>query len=100
MDTASKRFITIAEYQRQTGLSYATVRHMLATGQLNYITTECGHEKIDTKDHTDASLIFKRLDRLEDIVRAIAEQFHTPLQDKAAGLEDRIDGIRRIKKTS
>jgi len=36
MNTEKKRFVSIAEYQRQSGLSYATIKHMIETGQLKY----------------------------------------------------------------
>lgn len=80
MNTEKKRFVSIAEYQRQSGLSYATIKHMIETGQLKYIVTEAGHERIDTQENTDTTIICKRLDVLETIITAIAEQLHTPLE--------------------
>ena len=45
----TKRFLTIAEYCRATGLSYKTVKAALESGQLFGIKTESGNWKIDTQ---------------------------------------------------
>ncbi|MDR1892033.1 MAG: hypothetical protein LBQ48_03370 [Oscillospiraceae bacterium] len=71
----SKRFVTIAEYQRLSGLSYPTVKNALETGQLKGVKTEAGHWKIDTQDagNTDTSVIVKRLDEAERLLKAYAD---------------------------
>jgi len=48
--TNNKRFITIAECQRITGLSYPTIKHAAESGQIKAIKTESGHWKIDITD--------------------------------------------------
>jgi len=48
--TNKKRFITIAECQRITGLSYVTIKHAAETGQIKAIKTESGNWKIDVTD--------------------------------------------------
>ena len=53
----SKRFVTIAEYQRITGLSYKTVKNALDTGQLKGIKTEAGHWKVDITDSGDKATV-------------------------------------------
>ena len=69
----SKRFVTIAEYQRISGLSYPTVKNALETGQLKGVKTEAGHWKIDTHESgsTDTSVIVKRLDESERMLKAL-----------------------------
>ena len=54
--SGEKRFVTISEYQRMTGMSYKTVKHAIDTGQLKAIRTEAGHFKIDTAANTDPGL--------------------------------------------
>jgi len=44
----TKRFMSVAEYSRVYGLSQATVRHLIHSNQVRYITTESGHKRIDT----------------------------------------------------
>jgi len=79
-----KRYVTIAEYQRQTGLSYATVRHMCNTGQIKYITCEGGNRKIDTMSGVDLKMIIerldcsdKKLDKSEKLLTALCKQLNT-----------------------
>jgi len=68
----SKRFVAIAEYQRLTGLSYATVKHMINSNQLKTITTESGLVRIDIHDdNADSSAIVKRLDEQERMLKAL-----------------------------
>ena len=47
-----KRYVTIAEYGRMTGLAYPTIKNACETGQLKAIRTEAGYWKIDT-DNTE-----------------------------------------------
>ena len=69
----SKRFVTIAEYQRISGLSYPTVKNALETGQLKGVKTEAGHWKIDTQDagSAETAVIVKRLDEAERMLKAL-----------------------------
>ena len=79
----NKRFVTIAEYQRITGLSYQTVKNALDTGQLKGVRTEAGHWKVDTTDagNKDATAIMERLDRQEQLLKSLCR--HLGLTDRA-----------------
>ena len=44
-----KRYVSVAEYQRMSGLSYPTVKKAIASGELKAFTTEAGHYRIDTQ---------------------------------------------------
>jgi len=72
MENLSKRFVPMAEYQRITGLSYATVNHLCESGQLR-LTTESGLKRIDTQDDgsADATTIIKRLEEAERLLKAL-----------------------------
>lgn len=73
-----KRFVTISDYSKRTGLSYATINHMLKTGQLNYITTESGLRRIDTKSEgADSKVLMEKLDKTEKMLSALCKQFNT-----------------------
>ena len=67
-----KRFVPKAEYSRQTGLSYATITHMVNTKQLQTITTESGQVRIDTQP-VDAGqgAVIARLDEQERLIKKL-----------------------------
>ena len=68
----------MAEYQRISGLSYATVNHLCNTGQLNFITTESGLKRIDTmQKDADNSAILEKLDAQEKMLKALCKQLNT-----------------------
>jgi hypothetical protein len=68
----------MAEYQRISGLSYATVNHLCNTRQLQYITTESGLRRIDTTQKgADNSVILEKLDAQERMLKALCKQFNT-----------------------
>ena len=75
----NKRFITIAEYQRISGLSYPTIKSALERGELKGIRTESGHWKIDTaaKANPETTAILERLDKTEKMLTALCKQFNT-----------------------
>jgi len=77
----SDRFITNVEYQRRYGLSYATVKHMIDSGQLKTIMTESGLKRIDTKTEgiNDINKISEELNELKQCVLALMRQFNTPM---------------------
>jgi len=66
-----KRYVPISDFCKQSGLSYATVKHMLKSGQLPHILTEGGHEKIDTQSGIDAFTVLRRFDELEKRLESI-----------------------------
>jgi len=71
--TSSKRFVPISTYCKQSGLSYATVTHMLNSNQLNYITTESGQRRIDTKPtETEQGAVIARLDKQERLLKKLS----------------------------
>ena len=71
-----KRYVSVAEYQRLSGLSYPTVRRAIASGELKAVTTEAGHYRIDTQgQQTDYSVIIERLDRQEQLIKALSSHF-------------------------
>ena len=69
----SKRYVSIAEYQRTKGLSYPTIKHGLETGQIRGVRTEAGHWKVDIADdgNHDANAIIKRLDAQQRLLTAL-----------------------------
>lgn len=74
------RFVTIKKYCELSGLSYATVNHMLKTGQLAYITTEGGLRRIDTKSsNADQTIILEKLDKTEKMIKSLCNQFNVRL---------------------
>ena len=77
----SKRFVTVAEYQRQAGLSYATVMNMIKTGQVKYITTERGNYKIDTQavGSPENNEIYNEVKEIKIHILAICRQLNTNL---------------------
>jgi predicted site-specific integrase-resolvase len=70
---SDKRFVTIAEYQRRTGLSYQTVKNAAETGQIKAIQTEAGNWKIDVsgEGNRDTTAIIERLDVQERMLKAL-----------------------------
>ena len=71
----SKRYVTIAEYQRQTGLSYQTIRRACESGELKTIKTTAGHFKIDTADtgNSPVAVIVERLDEQQQLLTALCQ---------------------------
>ena len=69
----TKRFVTIAEYQRRTGLSYPTIKNALETGQLRGVRTVAGYWKVSTADSgsLDTAAIMERLGKTESLVKAL-----------------------------
>ena len=71
-----KRFVTIKRFCQKSGLSYATVNHMLKTGQLKFITTEAGLRRIDTQaQETGSEPVLEKLEMQEKIMRQICDHF-------------------------
>ena len=72
------RYVTIKRFCEDSGLSYATVDHMLKSGQIPFITTESGQRRIDTNSgNVDSGEIMKRLDKQEKLLLALCKQFNT-----------------------
>ena len=73
---STKRYVSVAEYQRLSGLSYPTIRKAIASGELKAVTTEAGHYRIDTQgQQTDYSAIIERLDKQERLIKALSCHF-------------------------
>lgn len=73
-----KRFVTIKEYCAISGLSYATVKHLMASGQLNYITTEKGLQRIDTQEGSTGSWeLLQEITETKKMLAALCRQFNT-----------------------
>lgn len=72
-----KRFVTIKQYCKISGLSYATVKHLMVSGQLNYITTERGLQRIDTREVGNEIAVLEKLDKTEKMLAALCKQFNT-----------------------
>jgi len=70
-----KRYCTIAEYQRRTGLSYQTIKNAAETGQLIAIRTESGHWKIDTQSgiNTEAAELVNRIDEQYKLLKSLCQ---------------------------
>jgi len=76
----TKRFVPIKRYCEISGLSYATVNHMLNSGQLPYITTESGQRKVDTMTHSaDSNILLDKLEKTEKMLTALCRQFNTSI---------------------
>ena len=60
----NKRFVSIAEYQRMSGLSYQTIKAALERHELRGLRSESGHWKIDTAadGNADISALARQLD--------------------------------------
>ena len=73
---SGKRYIPIAEYQRLSGLSYATVNHLLKSGQLAFITTESGQRRVDTQPlNAGQDAVIARLEEQERLIKALCSHF-------------------------
>lgn len=71
META-KRFVPVTQYCRSSGLSYATVTHLLNSNQLAYITTESGQRRIDTQPTaSERNVVLARLEAQEKLLKAL-----------------------------
>jgi hypothetical protein len=81
----SKRFVTIAKYQEISGLSYATVSHLMNSGQLPYITTESGLRRVDTGATPDRAELIERLDRTEQILSSLCDHLGVKVVCKTGG---------------
>ena len=82
------RFVTKKQYGEMHGLSYATVNHMIKSGQLPYITTESGLERIDTQGgdkNTEAASMAEiaslkaTLDQQSKMLSALCQKLNTKL---------------------
>ena len=74
----SDRFVTIKRYCEMTGLSWATVNHMLKTNQLRYITTESGLRRVDTQEgNPENSVLFEKIEECGKMLSALTKQFRT-----------------------
>jgi predicted site-specific integrase-resolvase len=71
-----KHFVTIKRYQEISGMSYATINHLLDSGQLPYITTTSGKRRVDTGASAD-SKDNERLEHVEKMLTALCRQFNT-----------------------
>jgi len=78
---SAKRFVSVSEYQRLTGLGYKAVKHMIRTKQVPYIETECGKYKVDTSpiNGTSDSEVMDKLNELQRQVYALCKQFNTDI---------------------
>jgi len=75
-----RRYVPVTVFAKQAGLSYATVNHLVDSGQIAYIVTEAGHRRIDTHPpSTVAADVVKRLDRQERMLAALCKQFNVNL---------------------
>lgn len=75
-----KRFVPIKTYCELSGLSYATVDHMLNSGQLAFITTESGLRRVDT--HTldtvqgsNLNALIVRMETQERLLKQLYDAF-------------------------
>ena len=75
------RFVTIKRFCEFSGLSYATVDHLLKSGQVPFITTESGQRRIDTQDGDNAEIasIKVALDQQSKMLSALCQQFNTKM---------------------
>ena len=73
-----KRYVSIKAYERQTGLSYQTIMHMVKSEQVKYIRTESGNYKIDTRPdyNADINLLTNKITELQKQVTALTRLFN------------------------
>jgi hypothetical protein len=73
----AKRFIPVATYARERGLSIPTVNHLCESGQINFITTESGQRRIDTREkEPEQKALYDRLESVERLLTALCRQFN------------------------
>jgi len=74
-----KRFVSIRQYQRISGMSYDLIKFALDTNQLKAIKSECGHYKIDTQAEfgADISILMDKLNEMDRKISALTRQFNT-----------------------
>jgi len=72
-------YVTIKKYCQLSGLSYATVKHLIKSGQLKYITTEKGLQRIDIRESGNDQAVIERLNNQEKMLTALCRQFNTPV---------------------
>ena len=70
---SGKRFVTIAEYSRLSGLSYPTIKAALERGDLRGVRTEANFWKIDLQAESspDMAAIAEQLDEQGRLLRAL-----------------------------
>ena len=71
--TSQNRFVSIAEYQRLSGLSYPTVKAALEAGELFGVRTSSGHWRIQVMGdrNADVSFLLDRLEKSERLLRLL-----------------------------
>jgi len=70
----NKRFISIAEYQRKTGLSYASIKANIRNKTIRAVETESGQYRIDTAaDGPDLSAVLERLSVQEKLLNELCK---------------------------
>ena len=68
-----KRYVSMSTYQKMTGLSYKTVKHLIETSQLKTIKTEAGNYRIDVVSNNSAKAeieLKKEISNLKDALRS------------------------------
>ena len=70
-----KRFVSIAEYQKLSGLSYPTIKNALEMGKIRGIQTETGLWKIDTNnsENRDTAMVVERLVKQEELLAKLCD---------------------------
>ena len=73
------RFVTKKRYGEMNGLSYATVNHLINSGQVPFITTESGLQRVDTQggDNAEVASLKATLDQQTKMITALCQQFNT-----------------------
>ena len=77
-----KRFISISEFGRRNGVSYATIKSAMRSGELKTITTNSGGKLIDTQpDSVSNTEIAQRLGKIETQVGMLLSVFNLRQND-------------------
>ena len=74
----NKRFVSLAEYQRMSGLSFPTVKKAISNGEIKAVKTEGGHFRIDTQadKSPETAAIMEKLSGIEKAVQRLCGQFN------------------------
>ena len=79
-----KRYLSISEFQRRSGLSYPTIKNALDTGQLKGVQTESGKWKIDTQATADKAAVNTDIAEIEQLLKSLCKHLGVDTSQKAA----------------
>ena len=76
INDSPKRYVSVAEYQRISGLSYPTVKKAIASGALKTVKTEAGHDRILLQaENSDYSAVLDELKQQKEMLKTLLGVF-------------------------